>query len=66
MHSKRRYKLVAQCSAILGELKSFRNYEEFRIIFPKIYNLTYYEGDNSFFYHIFESENFRIPLRKIV
>ena len=33
-------------------------------------NLTYYEGDNfsdSFFHHIFESENFRIPfyLRKI-
>ena len=33
MHSKRRYKI---CSAILRELESFRNYEEFRIIFPKI------------------------------
>ena len=30
------HKLVSQCSAILGELESFRNYEEFRIIFPKI------------------------------
>ena len=36
MHSKWHYKLVSQCSAILGELESFRNYEEFRIIFPKI------------------------------
>ena len=36
MRSKRRFKLVAQCSAILEELESFRNYVEFRIIFPKI------------------------------
>ena len=36
MHSKGRYKSVSQCSAILGELESFRNYEESRIIFPKI------------------------------
>ena len=28
-------KFVSQCSAILGGLESFRNYEEFRIIFPK-------------------------------
>ena len=27
---------VSQCSAIPGELESFRNYEEFRVIFPKI------------------------------
>ena len=29
-------KFVCQCSAILEEHESFRNYEEFRIIFPKI------------------------------
>ena len=29
-------KFVSQCSAILGELESLRNYEEFRIIFPNI------------------------------
>ena len=29
-------KFVSQCSAILGELEPFRNYEEFRIIFPKL------------------------------
>ena len=29
-------KFVCQCSAISGELESFRNYEELRIIFPKI------------------------------
>ena len=34
MHSKRNYKIGIR-SAILGELESFRNYEEFRIIFPK-------------------------------
>ena len=34
-HSKRRYKLCI-CSVILGELESFRNYEGFSIIFPKI------------------------------
>ena len=66
MHSKWRCKIVSQCSAILGELESFRNYEEFRIVFlPETFrcNLTYYEGDNfsdSFFHHIFEPENFRI------
>ena len=41
MHSKRRYELVSQCSAILGELESFRNYEEFRIIFQKILDAIY-------------------------
>ena len=34
MHCKRRFKICI-CSAILGELESFRNYQEFRIIFPK-------------------------------
>ena len=29
-------KFASQCSAILEELESFRKYEEFRIIFPKI------------------------------
>ena len=29
-------KFVSQCSAILWELVSFRNYEEISIIFPKI------------------------------
>ena len=29
-------KFVSQCSAILGEHESLRNYKEFRIIFPKI------------------------------
>ena len=33
MHSERRYKICI-CSAILGELESFRNCEECRIIFP--------------------------------
>ena len=49
------------------KLRGIQNY------FPEnfICNLTYYEGDNfsdSFFHHIFESENLRIPfysLRKI-
>ena len=47
MHSKRNYKIGIR-SAILGEFDSFRNYEEFRIIFSKNFrcNLTYYEGDN--------------------
>ena len=36
MYSKRCYKLVSQCSAILGELEYIRNYEEFGIIFAKI------------------------------
>ena len=36
MYPKRCYKLVSQCSAILGELEYIRNYEEFGIIFPKI------------------------------
>ena len=33
--SKRRYKICIR-SVILDELKSFRNYEGFTIIFPKI------------------------------
>ena len=65
MHSKRRYK-ICNCSVILGELESFRNYKGFSIIFPKILNaiLTIYESENfscSSLHHIFESENFRFP-----
>ena len=52
---------------VFSKLRGIQNYfpENFRC------NLTYYEGDNfsdTFFHHIFESENFRIPfysLRKI-
>ena len=40
MHSKRRYKICI-CSVILGELESFRNYEGFSIIFPKILDAVY-------------------------
>ena len=35
MHSKRRYKICI-CSVVPGQLKSFRNYKGFGIIFPKI------------------------------
>ena len=35
MHAKRGYKIYI-CSVILGKLESFRNYEGFSIIFPKI------------------------------
>ena len=43
MHSKQSYK----CSVMLGELKSFRNYQGLRVIFPKIFgwNLTYNESE---------------------
>ena len=66
MHSKRNYKIGIR-SAILGELESFRNYEEFRIIFSKNFrcNLTYYEGDNfsdSFFHHFFVIQSIFRPL----
>ena len=37
MHSKWRYKICI-CSVILGELKSFRNYKGFSIIFLKIFD----------------------------
>ena len=40
MHSKRRYKICI-CSVILGELESFRTYEGFGIIFPKILDAAY-------------------------
>ena len=46
---------------ILGELESFRNYEGFSIIFPKILDAIggiTYESENfadSSLYHIFES-----------
>ena len=65
MHSKWRYKI---CISVFGhsrgtwvlKLRGIQNYfpENFRC------NLTYYEGDNfsdTFFQHIFESENYRIP-----
>ena len=35
MHAQRGYKIYI-CSVILGKLESFRNYEGFSIIFPKI------------------------------
>ena len=35
MHCKRRYKICI-CSVILGGLKSFRNYKDFSVIFPKL------------------------------
>ena len=43
MHSKRSYK----CSVTLGELKTFRNYQGLRVIFPKMFrwNLTYNESE---------------------
>ena len=48
MHSKRRYK-VCICSAILGQLQSFRSYEGFSVTFRKNVDailLTHYEGEN--------------------
>ena len=67
MHFRRRCKICI-CSAILGQLESFRNCkvraseyycpENFRC------NLKFYESNNfsdSSFHHIFESEKFRIP-----
>ena len=36
MHSKRRYNIWI-CSVILRELKAFRNFKGFRVIFPKIF-----------------------------
>ena len=73
MHSKRRYKICISRSVfghsrgtwVFSKLRGIQNYfpENFRC------NLTYYEGNNfldSFFHHIFELENFRIPyLRKM-
>ena len=35
MHSERHYKLC-NCSVILGEIESFRNYKGVRVVFPKI------------------------------
>ena len=68
MHSKRRYKIFT-CSVILGELKSFRNYKGFSIIFPKILGviLTFYDSENlsdSSLHHILESESFTFPFSK--
>ena len=59
MHSKGRYK-ICTCSVILGELESFRDYNGFSIIFPKIVdicNIMYYENENftySSLHHIFD------------
>ena len=46
-----------------GNLRSFRNYKGFGIIFPRC-NLTFYESENfsdSSLHHILESENYRFP-----
>ena len=57
---------ICICSVILGELKSFRNYKGFSIIFTKIFDA--YGGhielirSHSFLHHIFESEMFRFPI----
>ena len=40
MHSKRRYEIEI-CSVILGQLESFRNFQGFSIIFPKILDAIY-------------------------
>ena len=64
MHSKRRYRIII-CSVILGELKSFRNYKGYRIIFRKKFrcNSTFYQSENFFssLHHISKSENLRFP-----
>ena len=55
------------CSVILEQLESFRNYQNFSILFPKILdakNLKFCKGENfsdSSFHPIFESEKFRFP-----
>ena len=68
MPSKRRYKTFI-CSVILGELRSFRNYKGFSIIFFETFrcNLTFYESENlsdPSLYHILEFEKFRFPFSK--
>ena len=62
MHSKRRYKIFI-CSVILGELKSFRNYNGFSFIFAKISGAVYESESfsDSSLHHILESENLRFP-----
>ena len=65
MHSKRRNKICI-CSAVLGELESFRNYKGFSIILPKILGAikritTELNFSDSSVHHIFESGNFRFP-----
>ena len=37
MYSRQRYKICI-CSVILGELRAFRNYKGFTVIFPKIFD----------------------------
>ena len=57
--SNRRYEIYI-CSVILGQLESFRNYQGFSIIFPKILDERRRENfSDSSFHRIFESENFR-------
>ena len=66
MNSKRRYKIYI-CSAILGELESFRIYKGLSIIFPKILQaiLSFtWESENlsdPSLHPIFEPETFRFP-----
>ena len=65
MHSKWRYKICI-CLVILGELKSFRNYKGFSIIFLKIFDaVERFTKDRELFLFlspsIFESEKFRFP-----
>ena len=68
MHSKWRYKI---CISVFGHSRGTWVFSKLRGIqnhFPENFrcNLTYYEGDNfsdTFFHYIFESENFRIPLK---
>ena len=72
MDSKWRYKI---CISVFGHSRGTWVFSKFRGIqdyFPENFrcNLTYYEADkfsDFFFHHIFESDNFRIPLylRKI-
>ena len=65
MHSKRRYK-ICNCSVVLGQLESLRNYKGLRIIFPQNLrcNFKFYESKNfsdSSPHRLLESENFRFP-----
>ena len=51
--------MIYICSVILVQLESFRNYQGFSIIFPKILDERRRENfSDSSFQRIFESENF--------
>ena len=56
IHSYRRYKIYI-CSVILWQLESFRNYQGFSIIFPKILDASFTKVRIFFL----ESENFSFP-----